>query len=100
VKPEGRTTRALRALPAGAIYVVAHRADVHYCKRALESIGRPHDTLEFITLEQMERGLRARPRSTVFDVDHAAFSFMSQQQRSLVGLYARHFTLPPIAAAR
>jgi hypothetical protein len=71
----GRTSRQLQSLPDGSIYVVTHHAERQHCVGLLVDMGRRHDCLRIVTIEEMKRGdrLRGLPRSTIMDVDHFVY---------------------------
>lgn len=95
----GRTTRQLMALPDGSVFVAGFARHARYCLDLLHSLGRAPDAVRVISLAEIDR-LRGLPRSTVLDIDHGAFRFMTPQQRDLIRVYQARFTLPPIGGGQ
>jgi hypothetical protein len=86
---------ALRALPDGSIYIVSTGAEIEYCKRLLEHMGRSPDCLRIIPLSRLRDAERYR-RSTVFDVDHAIYEWgmAGASQRHWLRILQQRYVVP------
>lgn len=66
----GRTSAQLRALPDGAIFLVAHRPMADYCRALLRHLGRDPRSITFVTAGLSRAAMFGR-RVGCWGVDHA-----------------------------
>jgi hypothetical protein len=70
----GRTSRQLKALPDGSIYIVRDEYEKRHCLRLIRYMGRRQDAIRIVCTSDC-RGpekLRRFPHSTLWDIDHHA----------------------------
>jgi hypothetical protein len=83
----GRTTRVLKAIPRGCMFVITHGAMKSLVEDYLERLGRSNDFINIVTLDDLPKLVGTT--TSAIGIDHTASEAMTEDEWILLFTMSR-----------